>query len=98
MCDTAGTLVSLVNGLKGACGFDEIWVAVTHGILSGPAVKRLVDCTEITKFIITNTIDRSAMKAIMPKLEIVDISPLIAKAIAAIETSDSVSALFGKKA
>lgn len=94
MADTAGTMVKLIAGVKVSCGFDEIWVAVTHGVLSGPAIDRLMGCDLITKVIITNSIDRSSLKIDLPKLEIVDISDLLAKAIIAIEGNGSVSALF----
>ena len=40
MIDTAGTIVSAVNLLMDR-GASEVWVAATHGVLSGPAVDRL---------------------------------------------------------
>jgi ribose-phosphate pyrophosphokinase len=96
MIDTAGTVVALMGKLA-TCGFSECWVVVTHGILSGKAVDRLNGCALITRVICTNTLDRQHMSAnTLRKLEIVDISKLLARAIFAIETNNSISALFEK--
>ncbi len=96
MADTGGTLVKLVDGLKETCGLAEVWVIVTHGILSGPAVDKLNKCELITRFICTNTLERDSFKAKLPKLEVVDISELFAKAIFAVEGGGSISELFKK--
>lgn len=95
MTDTGGTLVALVSKLE-EYKFSEFWVGVTHGILSGKAVACLGASAAITRIICTNTIDRTAMTTILPKLEIVDISELLARTIYTIETGGSISALFDK--
>lgn len=94
MIDTAGTMVNLTNGLITKGGFREFWVIVTHGILSGPAVTRLATCPQITRIICTNTIDRTEMQTVLPKLEIVDVSELFARAIINSILDKSISELF----
>jgi len=91
MIDTAGTILALFDSLK-ICGLSECWVAVTHGILSGPAVARLMGADLLTRVICTNTLNRSNEK--LTKLEIVDISDLLARVVYLTETDSSISALF----
>lgn len=95
MIDTGGTIAALIDKLE-EYKFSEFWVGVTHGILSGKAVDCLGSCKLITRVICTNTIDRTAMIDVLPKLEIVDISELLARTIYTIETAGSISALFEK--
>ncbi len=95
MADTFGTMEALVKELARVAGFKELWVVVTHPILSGKAIERLNNSHLITKFVCTNTIDRTAVKEMMgSRFEEVDISPLLARAILIIETGGSMSALF----
>jgi ribose-phosphate pyrophosphokinase len=99
MIDTAGTIDALIAGLR-AKGMAECWVAVTHGILSGPALERLAGNATLTRVICTNTIDQTQHAAALgSKFRLVDVSKLLADAVREIETCGSVSALFpGAKA
>ena len=54
ICDTAGTLAAAARALI-ANGAKEVYAACTHGLLSGPAVSRIVD-SPIKEMIITNTV------------------------------------------
>ena len=54
ICDTAGTLCAAANALM-ANGAKDVYAACTHGLLSGPAVERIVN-SPIKEMIITNTV------------------------------------------
>ena len=54
MIDTAGTIVAGAQVLKEK-GAKDVYIACTHGVLSGPAVDRLKDCVA-KEVIITDTI------------------------------------------
>ncbi len=54
MIDTAGTVVSAANLLIDR-GASEVYIAATHGLLSGPAVDRLKNAP-IREVVVTNTV------------------------------------------
>ena len=91
MIDTAGTTV---NAAKAAIdkGANSITAIATHGVLSGPALKRLND-SEIKKIIITDTIARQEKKSI-EKLKVVSVGKVFAEAVNRVHNGESVSALF----
>ena len=91
MIDTAGTTVNAAEAAleKGATSVTAI---ATHGVLSGPAIKRLND-SKIKKIIITDTILISSEKKIK-KMKIVSVSKVFAKAVDRVHNGESVSALF----
>jgi ribose-phosphate pyrophosphokinase len=92
MIDTAGTVVSAANLLidRGAA---EVYIAATHGLLSGPAVDRLKN-GPIREVIVTNTVPISDDKR-FDSLKVLSIAPLVADAIDAVFEDGSVSELFG---
>jgi ribose-phosphate pyrophosphokinase len=92
MIDTAGTVVSAANLLidRGAA---EVYIAATHGLLSGPAVDRLKN-GPIRKVIVTNTLPVPDEKR-FDNLRVLSIAPLVAQAIDAVFNDGSVSSLFG---
>jgi ribose-phosphate pyrophosphokinase len=92
MIDTAGTVVSAANLLidRGAA---EVYIAATHGLLSGPAVDRLKN-GPIREVIVTNTVPLSDDKR-FDSLKVLSIAPLLADAIDAVFEDGSVSELFG---
>ena len=91
MIDTAGTTV---NAAKAAIdkGANSITAIATHGVLSGPALKRLND-SEIKKIIITDTIARQEKKSI-EKIKVVSVGKVFAEAVNRVHNGESVSALF----
>ena len=91
MIDTAGTTV---NAAKAAIdkGATSITAIATHGVLSGPALKRLND-SEIKKIIITDTIARQGKKSI-EKIKVVSVGKVFAEAVNRVHNGESVSALF----
>ncbi len=90
--DSGGTIVSAVDALKKA-GALEVYVFITHAVLSGEAVSK-IQKSRIKKLIITDTIDNSAKIKNNSKIEVLSIAPLMAEAIKRISNSTSVSDLF----
>jgi len=93
MADTMGTVVRAAETLA-QHGAAEVMVAVTHGVLSGPALQRINECAHITKVIVTNTLPQEENVAQCPKIEVVDVSELLAMAIRMYMTGGSISGLF----
>jgi ribose-phosphate pyrophosphokinase len=92
MIDTAGTVVSGANLLMDR-GAAEVYIAATHGLLSGPAVDRLKN-GPIREVIVTNTLPVPDEKR-FDNLRVLSIAPLLAQAIDAVFEDGSVSELFG---
>jgi len=90
--DSGGTIVNAAKALveKGA---KEIYVYITHGVLSGEAVKK-IKSSKIEKLIITDTIDNQDKIKKASNIEILTISNLMGEAIKRISNSTSVSDLF----
>ncbi len=90
--DTAGSLCNAAQKLKEE-GAKNIFAYLTHGVLSGDATNK-INNSPIEKIFITNTIDLSKQMAECPKIEIIDISKLLAETIKRVYTNTSVSELF----
>lgn len=88
---TASSLVEAATALKKQGG-QEIYAAITHPVLSGPAIKRINDSC-IKKLFVTNTIPVENGKR-HEKIEVLSIAPLLAEAIKRIHDEESVSCLF----
>lgn len=88
---TASSLVEAATALKKQGG-KEIYAAITHPVLSGPAIKRINDSC-IKKLFVTNTIPVENGKR-HEKIEVLSIAPLLAEAIKRIHDEESVSCLF----
>jgi ribose-phosphate pyrophosphokinase len=92
MIDTAGTICAAAELLRKE-GAEKIYVLATHGIFSGSAAERLNE-SPIDKVVVTDTLKSPNAKDIK-KLEVISIAPLMASAVNAIFTNQSVSTLFG---
>jgi len=68
-------------------------VYITHGVLSGEAVKR-VKSSPIKNLVITDTIDNSKKVNNIKNIQILTISNLLGEALKRISNSTSVSDLF----
>jgi ribose-phosphate pyrophosphokinase len=92
MIDTAGTLAGASRALheKGA---KRIVACASHGVLSGPAVQRIVD-SPLSEVIVTDSIPLSDQAKACNKIKQVSIARLLGEAIKRIHSSDSVSSLF----
>ncbi|GGR66048.1 ribose-phosphate pyrophosphokinase [Deinococcus seoulensis] len=91
---TAGSLVETVN-IARSMGAKDVYVAVTHGVYTGPAIQRIA-ALDVTQVASTNTVHVSQDKqeAAGGKLAVLDVAPLFADAITNIHTGASVSTLF----
>jgi ribose-phosphate pyrophosphokinase len=67
-------------------------VAATHGVLSDPAAERLSNCG-LTEVVLTNTLPIPENHR-FPKLTVLSIAPLLAKAIHEVFEDGSVTSLF----
>jgi ribose-phosphate pyrophosphokinase len=92
MIDTAGTLCEAVGAVLDH-GALEVSAAATHGVLSGPAIDRILT-SPIREVIVTDTIELSENARKCPKIKQLSIADLLAEAIHRIHNYDSVSSLF----
>ena len=90
--DSGGTIVNAVDALK-KNGANEVYVFITHAVLSGDAVKKIKN-SKIKKLIITDTIDNIQKIKNNNKIEVLSIASLMSEAIKRIANSNSVSDLF----
>ena len=88
---TAGSFVEAVEALKNK-GAKDVYGAITHPVLSGPAMQRL-EKTRIQKLYVTNTIPLSSQKK-SAKIKVLSVAPLLGEAIKRIHREESVSVLF----
>jgi ribose-phosphate pyrophosphokinase len=92
MIDTAGTLTGAAGALMDH-GARKIVACATHGVLSGPAIARIV-ASPIHELVVSDTIPLSAEAKATGKIRQVSIARLLGEAIKRIHSSDSVSSLF----
>lgn len=90
--DTAGTLTKTVEALQHK-GAQRVLAAGVHGVLSGPALKRIGD-SPLETVLITNTTPVEEKLARLPKLRPLSVAPLLGEAIRRIHENSSVSSLF----
>ena len=90
--DSGGTIVNGVNALKEK-GAKDIYVYITHAVLSGEAVKK-IQKSVIKKLVITDSIDNQIRVNKAKNIEVLTISNLMGEAIKRISNSTSVSDLF----
>ncbi|MDC3007027.1 ribose-phosphate pyrophosphokinase [Candidatus Pelagibacter sp.] len=90
--DSGGTIVNAAKALK-ARGAKEVYVYITHGVLSGDAVKKIKNSV-IKNLVITDTIDNVQKTKNVKNIEVLPISGLMGEAIKRISNSTSVSDLF----
>jgi ribose-phosphate pyrophosphokinase len=90
--DTAGTLVKTADALLNA-GATKVYACATHAVLSGPAIERIGN-SRIEQVIVTNTIPLTDAARTEPKIKVLSVAGLIARAIQSIHEETSVSTLF----
>ncbi len=89
---TGSSLMEAVEALKEA-GAKEVYAAVSHGVLSADALKRVDSCRALKELVITDSIPLSNDKK-HPKIKVLSIAGLLAEAIKRIHNEESVSCLF----
>ncbi|GAA5989898.1 hypothetical protein JCM5350_006605 [Sporobolomyces pararoseus] len=92
MADTCGTLALAAKHLL-AGGAKSVLALVTHGILSGPAMKVLNE-SQIEKLIVTNSIPQEKHKKGCDRVREIDVSHVLAEAVRRSHFGESVSVLF----
>jgi len=92
MADTCGTLCLAASHLSEA-GATKVFGFVTHGILSGNALKA-VEESSLEKLIVTNTLPQHENQAACKKIEVIDIGKVLGEVIRRSHYGESVSKLF----
>jgi ribose-phosphate pyrophosphokinase len=90
--DTAGTLVKTADALL-AKGARKVYACASHPVLSGDALAR-IGKSKIEEVIVTNTVPLTEAGKNEPKIKVLSIAGLIARAIQSIHEETSVSSLF----
>jgi ribose-phosphate pyrophosphokinase len=92
MIDTGGTVAAAAELLKQA-GAVSVRAIATHGVLSDPATDRLKNAF-LEEVVITSTLPVPPQARDLPNLRVLSIAPLLADALEAIFTDESVSSIF----
>jgi ribose-phosphate pyrophosphokinase len=94
LVDTGGTLSNGATVLHHN-GANNIYVAATHGILSGQAAEKLQN-SAITKLFFSDSVEIPPYKKV-GKFEFLSVAPLLAEGIKRIHEERSISDLFPEK-
>lgn len=89
---TGSSLIEAVEALKKA-GAKNIYAAITHGILSGPAIQRVEQCKGLEKLYISDSIPLTEEKK-NNKIQVLSVASLLAEAIKRTHNEESISCLF----
>ena len=90
--DSAGTLCNAAVALKNA-GANSVHAYVTHGVLSGEAVKRVTD-SPLESLVITDTIEPTQAVKDVKNIRVVSVAELVGESILRISEERSVTSLF----
>ena len=91
--DTGGTMISAAEELV-KNGATSVLLGAPHGVFSGQAIEKLNNCKVIEGVIVSNSLPQEENQQKMSKLQVVDLSGLLADTITRLRTSGSVSELF----
>lgn len=89
---TGSSLFEGVGFLKRG-GAKNIYAAIAHGVLSGPAIERLDKCNELKQLVISDSIPLNSHKR-HPRIKVLSVADLLGEAIKRIHNEESVSSLF----
>lgn len=93
LVDSSYTVTRAAKLLKDQ-GAKYVYALVTHGIFSGDAINR-VNKSAVDKFIVTNSVPQLDHVSVLgDKLEVLDVSRILAESIRRIHNGESVSMLF----
>ena len=92
MVDTASTLAEAARSLIDA-GAESVYAAVAHPVLSGPAIKRLIE-SPLSELIVTDSIPLRTEARECGKIHVVSVAKHMGEAIRRINNEESVSSLF----
>ncbi len=89
---TGSSLIEAVQALRKA-KTKSMHAAITHGVLSGPAIERLDRCKDLKELLITDSIPLDDHKK-HPRIKVLSVASLLGEAIKRIHHEESVSSLF----
>jgi ribose-phosphate pyrophosphokinase len=92
MISTGGSMMAAVDMLLEHGAKPDIHIAATHGLFTDAAIERL-SRPEIAQVLVTNTLPQRAAAA-LPKITVLDVSPVFAEAIRRVHDNESISGLF----
>lgn len=92
MIDTAGTICQGAEALV-KNGAKEVYACCTHGVFSGPAMERIT-ASPIKELLVLNTINMPDTVRNNPKIKVVSVAKAMAKAITAVYSDSSLSAIY----
>jgi ribose-phosphate pyrophosphokinase len=92
MIDTAGTICQGAEALM-KNGAAEVYACCSHGVLSGPALDR-IEKSAIKELAILNTIDMPEHIKNHPKIKVLSVAKIFAKAITTVYSDSSLSAIY----
>ena len=90
--DSAGTLCNAAVALKNA-GANSVHAYVTHGVLSGEAVKRVTD-SPLGSLVITDTIEPTQAVKDAKNIRVISVAELVGESILRISEERSITSLF----
>jgi ribose-phosphate pyrophosphokinase len=93
MIDSGKRLTKTSETLK-KCGARRIYFYATHGVLSGPALKR-IDQSPVTEVVVTNTLPPRRDVA-CDKLRVLSVAGLLSETIRRVQMGESVSSLYDR--
>ncbi len=91
LCSTASSLVEAARVLKEG-GAKEVYAAITHPVLSGPARERLMG-SALKELVVTDSIPIPPERR-LPKIKVLSVAPVFAEAVRCIHEEASISVLF----
>jgi ribose-phosphate pyrophosphokinase len=89
---TGGSITECVDALLEHGCKPEIYVAATHGVLTGPAFERL-NRPEIKEVVMTDTLP-APPDGMLPQLKVLSVAELFAQAILCVHEDKSITSLF----
>jgi ribose-phosphate pyrophosphokinase len=90
---TGSSLIEAVEALKKAKA-KNIYAAISHGVLSGPAIERVNSCKDLKELLITDSIPLRHPSKKNSKIKVLSVAELLGEAIKRIHHEESVSSLF----
>jgi len=90
---TGGTLIAGARALREQ-GAREVWIYVTHALLSREGLQRLADADDIAGIVVTDTVPIDPRER-PENLTLLTVSSILAETIMNVFSDDSVSAIFG---
>jgi len=92
LISTGSSLMEAIAALKKA-KTKSIRAAITHGVLSGPAMERVSNCKDLEGLLISDSIPLDNHKK-HPQIKVLSVANLLGEAIKRIHNEESVSSLF----